>query len=172
VDQEQHPPSGQLRIEAERLVAQGRWTLRLTTHVATGGIGAVGIMPIRDGEAVTVRFWDFKADAEKLASPDRGPGPLTPTIHERQFLANAAHSKSLVGQLALLKVPLLPEPSSYTIDGVLYEIYCELGQHSTTLRWVSTAPQGWETVGVWFQAAWTGLSNGIGPADPDSSPNA
>jgi len=160
VDQEQHPDLAQLRALAERAVTEGRWTLRLTTHVALGGLGSVGIMPTRGGEAVVVRFWDFNGDVQRLQSGNAGE--LKPTIHERQFTANPENSRSLIGQLALLNVPVLPAPGGLTVDGVLYEIYCERGQHSTTMRWVSTAPKGWETVAVWFQAAWAGLSNGIG----------
>jgi hypothetical protein len=168
---EPSPELAQLRAEAARLIAEGRWVLRLFTHASLGGMGAVGIMQTPTGPAVVLRMWDHAADAERLRSPHdrmKFPGQPAPTIHERQAQTDPEQSGRLIAQLAALPVPVLPPASEPSLDGVLYEIHGELGEHSATFRWVNSAPKGWETLGVWFTAAWSGLSHGFGVGPEDS----
>jgi hypothetical protein len=169
VDSEHTPELARLRTDAERLIAEGRWLLRLFTHASLGGMGAVGIMDTAEGQSVVLRMWDLKADSERLGTLEgqmKLPRQLKPTIHERQVPTDPEQSRRLIAQLAALPIPVLPPASQVSPDGVLYEIHGELGEHSATLRWVNAAPKGWETLGVWFTAAWSGLSHGFGVA-PD-----
>jgi|GEM_PF-3995990 len=156
------PELTRLRAEAERLVGEGRWKLRLMTHVALGGIGAVGILARGGAELVVLRFWEIEADRETMQGLAAGErAGVKPTIRELFVESRPEQARAFISSLGAVSVPMLPPSGEVQTDGVLYEVYVEGLQHSTTMRWVGTAPTGWETVSVWFGAAWSGLSQSV-----------